>query len=338
MAEHDNAGFPLAYCFLSTASSIDPGKRTKALEQWATQIWNTYRVFPRFVHTDKDMAEVTMAKWVWPHTRTQLCWWHLKKAIRERVARAKLLTTPYNAERAASEFKFIDIKFRPPGCADPDEYEGGVVGESAGRRAPATTQLSNPIVNGLSLGLNSLTVRLPASTQPPNQPSSTLLATRHIPNTQPPPPGPSRTIDSSSTHGDAENRPSICVTLRLPPRPDDTGSASFSQKVPLPPTQLEPTKEKRIFCPKECRERLLEMVEAHYNTHPLIPGYAAPTKEGIREWAVKQIYQFCVKHELAELWAYLWENWYRTGRWELWARSVVDKIARLKTTMIMESQ
>jgi hypothetical protein len=56
-------------------------------------------------------------------------------------------------------------------------------------------------------------------------------------------------------------------------------------------------------------------------------------------WAVKQMYEFCVLHNLPNLWAYLWENWYRRGRWELWARSGnPTEIPRLKTTMLVEGQ
>ena len=61
------------------------------------------------------------------------------------------------------------------------------------------------------------------------------------------------------------------------------------------------------------------MMEQHYCAHSAIPGYAAPNSAAIRIWAVKQAYEFCVKNELPEVWAYLWENWYRKGRWDLWA-------------------
>ena len=81
------------------------------------------------------------------------------------------------------------------------------------------------------------------------------------------------------------------------------------------------------------------MMERHFCAHPLIPGYSAPTPEGIKAWAVKQAYEFCVLHDLPNLWAYLWVNWYRSGRWELWARSGnANEIPRLKTTMFVEGQ
>ena len=65
MAEHDNTGFPLLYCLLSTATTIDLGKQTKALTAWAKCLKDKYSVNPKFVHVDKDMAEIRMARVVW---------------------------------------------------------------------------------------------------------------------------------------------------------------------------------------------------------------------------------------------------------------------------------
>ncbi|KAN0140684.1 hypothetical protein V8E53_001511 [Lactarius tabidus] len=58
LGEYDNAGFPLSYCLLTTATSIEDRKRTKALEAWAAVLCHEYNIVPRFVHTDKDMAEI----------------------------------------------------------------------------------------------------------------------------------------------------------------------------------------------------------------------------------------------------------------------------------------
>ena len=69
-----------------------------------------------------------------------------------------------------------------------------------------------------------------------------------------------------------------------------------------------------------------------------IPGYSPPDPISIRRWAVKQINKFCQEYNLPELWAYLWENWYRTDRWGLWARSAYPEIPRLKTAMMVEAQ
>ena len=81
------------------------------------------------------------------------------------------------------------------------------------------------------------------------------------------------------------------------------------------------------------------MIERHFCVHPLLPRYSTPTPEGIKTWAVKQMYGFCVLYELPNLWAYLWENWYWRGQWELWARSGNPKeVSHLKTTMLVEGQ
>jgi hypothetical protein len=96
--------------------------------------------------------------------------------------------------------------------------------------------------------------------------------------------------------------------------------------------------EQHTFCPLDLRDPVIKLIEAHFCAHPLIPGYSAPTPEGIRAWAVKQMYEFCHKHDLHKVWAYLWENWYQPGCWELWACSCNPEIPVLKTTMMLESQ
>jgi hypothetical protein len=95
---------------------------------------------------------------------------------------------------------------------------------------------------------------------------------------------------------------------------------------------------RRTFCPPLYRDTIINMMERHYCAHPLIPGSCAPDAKLIKKWAVQRMYDFCVKHELPEVWVYLWENWYRAGRWELWARCAHKLIPVLKTTMILESQ
>ena len=40
LGEYDNAGFPLSYCLLTMASSVEDGKCTKALHAWAAILRN----------------------------------------------------------------------------------------------------------------------------------------------------------------------------------------------------------------------------------------------------------------------------------------------------------
>ncbi|KAJ7336981.1 hypothetical protein DFH08DRAFT_813277 [Mycena albidolilacea] len=132
MGEQDGAGFPLSYLLLSTASSIDQNKRTKALTAWAKCVRDMYGIIVKFTHVDKDMAEIRMLKDVW-NTKISLCWWHLRWAVYTRLSKAKLSTTPYDPGRAHAEFSFIDIAFVPVGQVDGTEYEG----------APQTLMIAN---------------------------------------------------------------------------------------------------------------------------------------------------------------------------------------------------
>ena len=46
-------------------------------------------------------------------------------AVEDHLKKNKLFTTPYNAERAHSEFPFISTSFTLSGKANPTEHEGG---------------------------------------------------------------------------------------------------------------------------------------------------------------------------------------------------------------------
>jgi hypothetical protein len=100
LAEQDNSGIPVAYMLLSTATSMVPEKRIKALTAFFQCVRDKYAINPRFVHTEKDMAEIKASKTVWVDAKHQLCWWHLRRAIRQRLTLAKLDTSDYNAQRA----------------------------------------------------------------------------------------------------------------------------------------------------------------------------------------------------------------------------------------------
>jgi hypothetical protein len=306
IGEYDNAGFPFSYCLLSTASSIVIGKRTVALEAWTKVLREKYAIIPEFVHTDKDMAEIGMTRNVWPEAKIQLCWWHLRKAVRTRLEKAKLSTSPYNVERARAEFLFISRDFRPRGQSDPSDSEGGIPGEGTGLM---TSSIPGP---------NSLFIRIP-------NPSQARASVGSNPG------APLCEIANTLPHTNAGNNSieALRLVIRIPAHPEANTLAEAEEDTSSGP---------RTFCPLEYRSDVVDMMERHLCAHPLIPGYSAPTPEGIKAWAVKQMYEFCNGHNLPNLWAYLWENWYRQGRWELWSRAGDPKIPRLKTTMMVEAQ
>ncbi|KIO32621.1 hypothetical protein M407DRAFT_46147, partial [Tulasnella calospora MUT 4182] len=49
------------------------------------------------------------------------------------------------------------------------------------------------------------------------------------------------------------------------------------------------------------------------------------------------MYMHCKRNGLAEVWAYMWAQWYAPKRWPLWARSTSPLLSRLRTTMTVEN-
>ncbi len=289
MAEYDGSGFPLSYCLLSTATSTEIGKRTKALSEWAQHLRDTYGVVPAFAHVDKDMAEIGMLQLSW-RPKIQLCWWHMRRAVGEQLDKKKLTTTPYNPGPAKSEFPFISLDFIPPGTADPHEHEGGLLASSASQAG----MIEVPHYKDL----NAINIRIPAFA--PVQP---------LPLTASGPRTPQIRINKCLNISDPENVhgcPTVPqqsdkaekLTIKLPPQPENMNSHGGK------PDSLESVQEQhempetRTFCPSELKEDILSMIERHYCAHPLIPGYSSPTPEGIQAWAVKQMYNYCITNNL----------------------------------------
>ncbi|KAF7378400.1 SWIM-type domain-containing protein [Mycena sanguinolenta] len=379
MGEYDNAGFPLSYLLLSTASSISQGKRRMALTTWATCLRVAYGVTARFTHVDKDMAEIRMLKDVW-NAKISLCWWHLRRAVRTRLASSKLATTPYDAAQANAEFSFIiiDVRFVPLGQADGEEYEGGVHDNIASVvPVPASERRDTmEMPNGLRI-----TITVPASQQPPpsvaregapavvqgsktataeprrekhpsaqGEPDNNEAAARATPNQttrrgreiKP----PTRTADAADPAVVARAlnarvarpaAPKAAKGQKLPADSQASDEAASSDEEEQEQEKKDKPKMRRTFCPASYREPIITMMERHFCAHPLLPSFAHPSSVGIRRWAVMEMYKFCVENRWREVWAYLWENWYRKTRWELWARSVHPEIPVLKTAMILES-
>ena len=177
---------------LSTASALDIGKWKRALTAWVTHLHDTYGIKPVFAHVNKDMAEIGTLHDVWA-TKIQLCWWHLRQAVREQLAKTKLSTTPYNAHRAQAEFTFIDGTFVPPGKSDSSEREGGAANRYDVDGAP------RPSPNAIPLCI-------------PRPPTTVLPPVSHPvePEQEPIPETLSHTV--RDMHSEK-------ITIKLPPRP-----------------------------------------------------------------------------------------------------------------------
>ncbi|KAF7300749.1 SWIM-type domain-containing protein [Mycena kentingensis (nom. inval.)] len=343
MGEFDNAGFPLAYCLLSTTTSISRGKRVKSLTAFATCVRESYDLHPEFVHVDKDLGEINALKAVFK-PKISICWWHVNDAVGKRIKLTKMSTTPYNAIRARAEFSFIQADFTPTVKADKKEYEGGKPHD-----ADVPDSTAPPTKNPSKLTFK---LPLPAPVQPLREVNGVKIIRL--------PPLDSLDVefdgddsdagsdsDSGSESGeeDGEGGEEDCEGVQEPSAPGpstvavrDVGPRGKRKKKNAAKKRRAPnTAPVPRFVPEDLQSEVLTMMQQHSFAHPLIPGDCAPSAEAIRYWAVDQLYKFCVKYNLRGPWAYLWENWYRLGRWELWTRAAHSTIPRLRTTMICES-
>jgi MULE transposase domain len=78
----DGEGFPISYFTLSKISA--DGEKITALTQWFQQLKN-HGIDPEFIFLDKDSAEISSARDVWPAAKLQLCWWHIIRAVDKRL-------------------------------------------------------------------------------------------------------------------------------------------------------------------------------------------------------------------------------------------------------------
>ncbi|CAG8790313.1 4857_t:CDS:2 [Dentiscutata erythropus] len=66
------------------------------------------------MYTDKDLAQISAIRKVWPNIKIQVCYWHFKKALKKRLADNTLpQRIIYSSYDAHSTFSFIDIEFYP---------------------------------------------------------------------------------------------------------------------------------------------------------------------------------------------------------------------------------
>ncbi|KAI0816874.1 hypothetical protein BC628DRAFT_1274883, partial [Trametes gibbosa] len=94
------------------------------------------------------------------------------------------------------------------------------------------------------------------------------------------------------------------------------------------------------FCLLLQRKPVLRVYAKTASQHSLLPerhGEARSAGDIYRD-AVSEMYYHCRANNLTEVWAYMWNSWYRKDRWCLWARSAYPQaIPRKRTTMIVEA-
>jgi len=82
IGQKNGSGYPLAYLFLDNSKKGD-GVRTLILAGFFNSLKHK-ELNPEFFLTDKDFAQINAALQVWPLIKIQLCFWHLKRAIKKK--------------------------------------------------------------------------------------------------------------------------------------------------------------------------------------------------------------------------------------------------------------
>ena len=90
-----------------------------------------------------------------------------------------------------------------------------------------------------------------------------------------------------------------------------------------------------VFCPAPHRKQILHLFTKHFCQHLIFPerhekGLSATE---IRRALVFEMYEFCEKRGLREVWGYMWACWHSPKMWNLWERSRSTYLSQLRTTM-----
>ena len=162
LAELDGTGVPLAYCFVQTISVEDtrhsgPGALTAILDQFL-RVLKSGGLDPAFFGVDKDFSEIAAVKQVFPSAKVQLCFWHAKRAIQQKMRDASKTKTQakYFSVEAQALVPFLEICWgsiptrRPKGdhffgrCQCPSRSQRF---DETGRMETATPQERESVLN-----------------------------------------------------------------------------------------------------------------------------------------------------------------------------------------------
>ncbi|CAG8533650.1 23354_t:CDS:2, partial [Gigaspora rosea] len=84
-AHVDGSGYPLAYLFLENNGNYNNGISTGILIDFFCEL-HLRGLNPIFFFTDKDFSQILAARFVWKNIKVQICLWHIKRAIENRLS------------------------------------------------------------------------------------------------------------------------------------------------------------------------------------------------------------------------------------------------------------
>jgi hypothetical protein len=113
-------------------------------------------------------------------------------------------------------------------------------------------------------------------------------------------------------------------------------------------TQMDPKKDsmkKKQICITDKNHRcdIIKLFVVHLHWHPFIhtladAGYDATVDMKVN-WKeqVIEMHDLCKKLDESWAWEYLWRNWYRPDRWNIWARAVCKEIPIINSNALVEA-
>nr|VWP01304.1 Nonribosomal peptide synthetase 6 (NPRS 6) (EC (Extracellular siderophore synthetase) [Ganoderma boninense] len=112
LGEVYGSGLPLAYLLLRSSDGEKGGKE-RYLTRFLTTVRDRWHLNAVFTLTDKDWSEINACRAVFPWAKHQLCYWHVLRAIKTRLAILRRMPAFYRAEEAHTEFSWISEDFVP---------------------------------------------------------------------------------------------------------------------------------------------------------------------------------------------------------------------------------
>lgn len=113
LGEAYGSGLPLAYLLVKSPGSTVGGEKQAILEQYLRYLSEKYNLQIAFTLTDKDWSEIRACRTVFSDADHQLCYWHILRAIKQRLAILRRQPAHYNVREAREEFPWIDKEFLP---------------------------------------------------------------------------------------------------------------------------------------------------------------------------------------------------------------------------------
>src|SRR6185437_8488553 len=111
MAIIDGTGFPISYCFIESGKGRDI---RAAITSWFKFIYENGLKEVKTILSDKDFAQISSGMAIWKNVEIQLCKWHLRHAIEQKLSsKFSNISSNYNAITAHQQCSIINPTWQP---------------------------------------------------------------------------------------------------------------------------------------------------------------------------------------------------------------------------------